>query len=915
MNDLPKPKSCSIAKIDKDSTKGIKRIAALRVEFKEDNDGFTTSNGNMNLFVDPVHNKEYFEDELANLRDYFYQCSRGQLELDYTVFPDSSNESYLLSETITYYGAEDNWEKRITQLLNDAIEIAKADTNLNLGEYDYIIILYAGAPDATDLRYDSRDDITSSFISSDNLATYMNLPNGIIINDSVNIYNGTLLPEYSYQDGFSMGNLGIWARVFAHQLGLPDLYDTETGTPRIGRWGLMDFGQFNGNGYFPAEPCAWSKVYLDWVEPKVFNTNQDTIIISSVENGGDIIKIPIGTGEDEYFLIENRQRNPSGSGFPTSNEYDWGLPGDGILIWHINERIIRESLLENKINVDIYHQGVNLIEADGVNDIEYFSGAMMNNPEDAFYYPNNDNFTSSSFPNSNSVSGTYTGISITNITQLDTIMTFSLVFDNNYYNGYPSFIGYRISPPNYLPDGRLVIASTIDSTINLLRVLAPEENNSWFKIIADSSYVYSPAIGNISSTDSSQIVIANANGQCYMFHQNGESATTEGNGLLYNAQETIITYPMLINWQDNILNEIVLATNNYIYILNNNGTVLDSINSIGEIKGIAAYDFNDDTFQEIIISTSNGLYLWGRGEAIELLLDKPLSNNILIGQISANDIMEIVIAEDNKLYILNIDGEILNGFPIELANDIKSLALGDINQDGYLEIVCTCDNKIFVINYAGVILNNFPIEDDFASYSAMPLVCDINGDNKEEIIIGGTGLINILENNRAMTGKNLPWAIDYEYSLICDFDSDSQLELVVSGNDGYITIWNLETSSNTLSWNVFAGNPLHQSAYLSTITSSTPTNKSILDADKIYNYPNPVYGNSTIIRYHPGVKGIANIRIFNLAGEQIAEYEQDTSPNVDNEIEWEFGDIASGVYYCAIELNGANVIHKIAVIR
>ena len=166
-----------------------------------------------------------------------------------------------------------------------------------------------------------------------------------------------------------------------------------------------------------------------------------------------------------------------------------------------------------------------------------------------------------------------------------------------------------------------------------------------------------------------------------------------------------------------------------------------------------------------------------------------------------------------------------------------------------------------------------------------------------------------------MTGKNLPWAIDYEYSLICDFDSDSQLELVVSGNDGYITIWNLETSSNTLSWNVFAGNPLHQSAYLSTITSSTPTNKSILDADKIYNYPNPVYGNSTIIRYHPGVKGIANIRIFNLAGEQIAEYEQDTSPNVDNEIEWEFGDIASGVYYCAIELNGANVIHKIAVIR
>ena len=82
-------------------------------------------------------------------------------------------------------------------------------------------------------------------------------------------------------------------------------------------------------------------------------------------------------------------------------DYDLGLPGSGILIWHINEP---EIDLNSGINNNSNNKSVYIEEADGAIDIGFESYAMFSNADptngtkwdfwymgnDAYYYTNNN---------------------------------------------------------------------------------------------------------------------------------------------------------------------------------------------------------------------------------------------------------------------------------------------------------------------------------------------------------------------------------------------------------------------------------------------------------------------------------------------------------------------------------------------
>ena len=89
----------------------------------------------------------------------------------------------------------------------------------------------------------------------------------------------------------------------------------------------------------------------------------------------------------EYFLIENRSTDHDEDGLNVVqgasgviievDDYDYDIPGPGILIWHIDERIIAAGLAANAVNTDPARRGVDLEEADGAQDIgELFPGII-----------------------------------------------------------------------------------------------------------------------------------------------------------------------------------------------------------------------------------------------------------------------------------------------------------------------------------------------------------------------------------------------------------------------------------------------------------------------------------------------------------------------------------------------------------
>jgi hypothetical protein len=87
----------------------------------------------------------------------------------------------------------------------------------------------------------------------------------------------------------------------------------------------------------------------------------------------------------------------------------------------------------------------------------------------------------------------------------------------------------------------------------------------------------------------------------------------------------------------------------------------------------------------------------------------------------------------------------------------------------------------------------------------------------------------------------------------------------------------------------------------------------------VYNYPNPTEGGSTTIRYSLNQPADVNIRIYDLAGDFIEEMAGAGNAPADNEVTWNLGNVASGVYFARVEARGQTstdiAIIKIAVVK
>ena len=111
-----------------------------------------------------------------------------------------------------------------------------------------------------------------------------------------------------------------------------------------------------------------------------------------------------GAAGKEYFLVENRQRTC----------YDRKLPGEGLLVYHVDEAIDG--------NEDENHPFIKLLEADGLNDLH--DGASRGDAGDP--YPGSSQnvaLTNTSNPNAKSYGGVDTCVTITNISATGASMT------------------------------------------------------------------------------------------------------------------------------------------------------------------------------------------------------------------------------------------------------------------------------------------------------------------------------------------------------------------------------------------------------------------------------------------------------------------------------------------------------------
>lgn len=160
--------------------------------------------------------------------------------------------------------------------------------------------------------------------------------------------------------------IGVACHELGHVLGLPDLYDTDYSSIGLGFHALMSEGNNNrltGDrlGTTPAPLIAWSKDLLGFVQTQIIDKSGEYTLYGQSTNDYNVLRIDDGSG---YYLIENIDFNGYGAGL---REY---MDHGGIAIWYIDPHAASaDAIAENVVNDNDIRRGVQLIEAQGRDDL------------------------------------------------------------------------------------------------------------------------------------------------------------------------------------------------------------------------------------------------------------------------------------------------------------------------------------------------------------------------------------------------------------------------------------------------------------------------------------------------------------------------------------------------------------------
>ncbi|RKZ05954.1 hypothetical protein DRQ05_05545, partial [bacterium] len=435
------------------------RIMVIRISFETDREdalSSMTTGGDFDYSTDsnavidpPPHDYGYFNSHMKALRNFLHFESCGKVVLEWDIFPQGPHDSYKLSDIADYGpGAGGYWtQELLVKFFKECVEaadgaLAAQGYPVHFWDYDAIVVAHAGADLQSDVNNDSPNDIPSYFATLGPEDQFTVDGGATIISD------GSVVPETGSQDGYEAGIAAVLAHEFGHQLGLPDLYNVYNNGSSVGVWDLMDSGGMLGayipdnegkyhyvEGIIPSGYCAWSRYFLGWVDADTVNALSD-IRLSAVEKCPAHV-VRIDASSDEYFLMENRAAEidglltafvadtngvilgtanclncsdsiPDNPQWELTNGYDILMPtesdvpvyngGPGILIWHVDDRLIRERWEDNVIN-SIKPFGVALLEANGVVDLgDPYSNFGMGWYDDAYYSGNNSTFSDSTLP-------------------------------------------------------------------------------------------------------------------------------------------------------------------------------------------------------------------------------------------------------------------------------------------------------------------------------------------------------------------------------------------------------------------------------------------------------------------------------------------------------------------------------------
>nr|MBN2276740.1 VCBS repeat-containing protein [candidate division Zixibacteria bacterium] len=992
------------------------RVLSLRFDFIQESpdDPLTTGNGkyDMRTFeqfrdeegheIDPApHNRQYFESHLQALANYYSFVSDFKVVIEYEVFPRQTDSVYHLSHEMDYYGGVNPYIG-LTNYFIDCIQLVDtSEAQVVFGDYDAYFLFHAGADQQNNIGFpDTPSDLYTGYIFFLDTAMYVDRT----ASDSTEIRDALNMPETASQDNRATAINAVIAHEFGHQLGLIDLYRTDNFFTRLGDFALMDNNGFGTGvdfgfdvgrafGVSPVYPMAWSRAFLGFEDPIVYRRGTDIELVAAEmqELGTKVAKIPIS--EYEYYLIENRQiaigpetailadsitsviLGPCDYSKNLTGEYDFLIPGSGILIFRVDEVVAYMdfdgdgilNFIDNQLQNDPLRPFVKLMEADGMINFGgiYYSG--FGTQEDMYYAGNNNSFTPNTNPPAYGYGGKNTHIFVTDISESDLTMTFDLDYDL-VSDSFPQRAGvpaYGLSPiaADLNNDGREEIITASNKNLIVLNDDGTDFTPSFAPPFYDTAYILNneasypvypvplfarvgenisagPAVGDFGLDNDTQYVAIGAGPWVHVYGL----VDADLNGLA----EPLFDSLSIGGWQVVWLafgDKLVVATMDSLahfvrfYGILSDGTSYPLSRQINHPELYGASRF--DSTYAVIAGDDNGVILY-LVTSPTVLKEYDLGGYYIYGPVVADfnrdGLPEVVVATpDGDIKVITLDRSADDPF-----TEYASASLGDsvyvnpivsdIDRDGYPDIILGSKNKIIGLDRYLNSLLDFPIEMDRSFPDdvvvAPPVVGDLDHDGVKDIAVLSSNGNCYAFKTRYTTNDWLLYGfptaaggIGFGAPVIHRRGTVGGLGIM--GIDGWFYSYDTGYDSALTDWPMGGGGAEGLYYFPSSRLGAVEVSGAMLPDDEFFNYPNPTYDGLTNVQYRLGDNADVTVNLYDMSGKRVVDEMNFTGQEggrVHVIYNWDLSSLVTGVYRCVLEAdfdNGESVsaFTDIAIIK